>query len=224
MLSKNAIIKLEKKYLLQNYSRPDLVFAYGRGSYLYDTTGKPYLDFVAGIAVNSLGHHHKSLLKAINEQAAKLVHITNLYHYESHVKVAELLVKHSFADRVFFCNSGTEAMEAAIKLSRKYAYCNNDKKRTQFVSFNNSFHGRTYGALSATAQAKYQKGFGPLCPGFKHIKVNDIKALKNAVTHKTAAVIIEPVMGEGGVRPVPSKFLRELKLLCRKQGALLIFD
>ncbi len=224
MLSKSKIVAMEKKYLLQNYSRADFVPVHGHGSFLFDADNKRYLDFVAGLAVNALGHHHHALLKAINDQASRFVHITNLYHYESHVRVAELLVKHSFADRVFFCNSGTEAVEAAIKFSRRYAFSRGQEERNRIVSFFNAFHGRTYGALAATPNKNYQRGFGPFPSAFKYVNVGDIKALKEVIDSRTAAVIIEPVQGESGVRPIPAGFLKELRVLCSARGVLLIFD
>jgi predicted acetylornithine/succinylornithine family transaminase len=152
------------------------------------------------------------------------MHITNLYHYEAHVKLAELLIKKSFADRIFFCNSGTEAVEASIKFARKYYFERGQKNRYNIVSFYNAFHGRTYVALSATPQKKYQTGFGPMCPGFKYLPAGNVKALKKFVNSRTAAVIIEPLQGEGGVRPIALDFLRKLRAHCNRNKVLLIFD
>ncbi|OGS36950.1 MAG: hypothetical protein A2293_01880 [Elusimicrobia bacterium RIFOXYB2_FULL_49_7] len=215
----------ERKYLLQNYTRPDdFLPVKGKGCLLWDIHNKPYLDFVSGIAVNSLGHRNPALLKAITGHLTKFIHISNLYHYQLHAEVAELLVKHSSLDRVFFCNSGTEANEAAIKFARRTAIRNHGQKKIDIITFNNGFHGRTYGALSATAQEKYRKDFGPMLLGFKHIDFNDISQLEKAITRNTAAVLIELLQGEGGGHTITAAYARKLSALCRKYDVLLIVD
>lgn len=211
-------------YLLQTYNRFPVVLRKGRGMKVWSADGKEYLDFVGGIAVNCLGHCHPKIVIAIQKQAQRLIHTSNLYHIEPQIKLAKLLVENSFADKVFFCNSGTEANEAAIKLVRRYFKEVLGQNRFEIVTAINSFHGRTYAALSATGQEKLQKGFEPLVPGFRHVAFNDIDALEAVITKDTCAVLLEPVQGEGGVRIPDPDYLQKVRKLCDKHGIILIFD
>ncbi len=211
-------------YLAGNYRRFPVAFVHGQGSRLYDEEGREYLDFCAGIAVCALGHAPEPLVKAVQEQAAKLLHVSNLYWTEPQARVAELLCRHSFAEKVFFGNSGAEAVEAALKLARRYAWKHFGPEKNEFIALERSFHGRTYGALSATGQPAYWQGFKPLVPGFRHVPPNDLKALKEAFNEKTCGLILEPILGEGGVIPLSQEFLREARRLCDEYQALLIFD
>jgi acetylornithine aminotransferase len=191
---------------------------------LWDETGKAYLDFVAGIAVCNLGHAHPEVARAVSEQAATLVHVSNLYYTRPQVDVAEQLVQHSFADRVFFCNSGAEANEAAIKLARKYFKEKGSPDRFRIIAMEQSFHGRTMATLSATGQAKIRKGFDPVLEGFDFVPFNDAQALKSAIDDATAAVLLEPIQGEGGVRCPDPGYLETVRRICDAAGVLLIFD
>ena len=211
-------------YLAGNYQRFPVAFVRGKGTRLYDEEGREYLDFCAGIAVCALGHAPEVLAQAICEQAQKLLHVSNLYWTEPQAQVARLLCENSFADKVFFCNSGAEAVEAALKLARRYAWKNFGPEKHQIVALENSFHGRTYGALSATGQPAYWQGFEPLVPGFRHVPPNDTEALQRAVTGETCAIILEPILGEGGVIPLEESFIRAARELADKNQALLIFD
>jgi predicted acetylornithine/succinylornithine family transaminase len=179
---------------------------------------------VSGIAVCSLGHCHPKITKAIKEQAEKLLHISNLYWNQPQLELAEILTKNSFADKVFFCNSGTEAVEAAIKLARKYGHDTKGENCHEIIALDGSFHGRTMGALSATGQRIYQKGFEPLLPGFTHVPINDINALKLALNKNTVAIILEPIQGEGGVRPLGNEYLLDVRKIADENNAILIFD
>ncbi|HIE33375.1 MAG TPA: aspartate aminotransferase family protein [Thermodesulfobacteriaceae bacterium] len=220
-----AIIKaLGELYLAQNYKRFPVAFVRGKGSRLWDEEGREYLDFCAGIAVCTLGHAPGPVVSAIKEQAEKLLHVSNLYWTEPQARLAEILVENSFGEKVFFCNSGAEAVEAALKLARRWSYLNFGQGKTRVVALENSFHGRTYGALSATGQPAYWKGFEPLVPDFVHVPPNDLEALREAVNENTCAVILEPVLGEGGVIPLSREFLLEARSLCDRYQALLIFD
>ncbi len=223
-MNPQEIIAAEKKYLVPTYSRPPFVLTRGEGVYVFDANGKKYLDCAAGIAVNALGYNDPGLVKAIQDAAKGLLHTSNLFHSEPQVKLAQALVEKSFADRVFFANTGTEAMEAAIKFARKYHKERGEVNRTGFVAFRGSFHGRTMGSLAATDSEKYQAPFRPLMPGVTFANFNDIDSARAALTNATAAVIIEPVQGEGGVYPATDDFLRGLRELCDARGALLIFD
>lgn len=186
--------------------------------------GKEYLDFVGGIAVNILGHCHPKIVVAIQKQAQRLLHVSNLYYTEPQIKLARLLVEHSFADKVFFCNSGAEANEAAIKLARKFSKEHSDKDRFEIITALGSFHGRTLATLTATGQEKFQKGFEPLVPGFKHVRFNDIDDLKSSLGPNTCAVMLEPVQGEGGVKIPGPDYLKKVRELCDKNNLLLILD
>ncbi len=211
-------------HLLPTYSRVDLAFERGEGAWLITPEGKRYLDFTSGVAVNALGHAHPHMVAAIIEQAQKLWHTSNLYRLPEGERLAERLCELSFADFVFFQNSGTEAIECAIKMARKYQFVSGKPERNRIFTFEGAFHGRTLAALAATGNKKYLEGFGPAMPGFDQVAFNDLDAVKKAITAETAAIIIEPVMGEGGVRVVPHNFLRALRKLCDDNGLLLIFD
>jgi acetylornithine/N-succinyldiaminopimelate aminotransferase len=210
--------------IMETYKRMSITPIQGRGSWLFDEKGNCYLDFIAGIATNSLGHGHPALVKAIQAQAEKLIHCSNLYEIPLQTEVAQLLTEATDFDKVFFCNSGTEAVEAAIKLVRKYAYEEYGPGKNEILTFAQSFHGRTYGGLTATAQDTYHKGFGPMLPGFTYAPFGDLGAAKAAVGPQTAAVLVEPIQGEGGINDAPEGFLRGLRDLCDEHGALLVFD
>jgi acetylornithine aminotransferase len=218
------LIDEAQQYLMNTYTRQPLVIHKGRGTRVYDPNGKEYLDFVGGVAVNNLGHCHPNVTVAFQKQAQRLVHVSNLYYTEPQVKLARLLVEHSFADKVFFCNSGTEAIEAAIKLARKYSHEKFGPDRYEIITMEQSFHGRTLAAVTATAQPKYHKGFEPLVPGFRYVPYNDLKAVAQAVSDRTAAVLVEPVQGEGGVRIPDNDYLPGLRKLCDEKGLLFILD
>ncbi len=218
------IIQLTEKHVAGTYGRYPIALVKGKGSKVWDKSGKLYIDFVSGLAVDNLGHCHPAVVSAIKKQAEKLIHVSNLYHIEPQSQLAEKLTSLSFAEKVFFCNSGTEANEAAIKLARKYFFDLGQPKRTEIITMHNSFHGRTMGALSATAQKKFHIGFKPLLPGFKYIPFNDLPAARKAISKKTCAILVEPLQGEGGVNIPDASYLKGLKKLCREQGVLLIFD
>jgi acetylornithine/N-succinyldiaminopimelate aminotransferase len=209
---------------LPTYARADIAFERGEGAWLYTATGERYLDFTSGVAVNALGHAHPALVAALTEQAHKVWHVSNLYRIPGAEKLADRLCAASFADVVFFCNSGTEALEGAIKMARKYHAVSGRPERFRIITFEGAFHGRTLAALAATGNKKYLDGFGPPVEGFDQVAYADIEAVKKAVTPETGAILIEPVMGEGGVRVVPHAFLRALRQLCDERGLLLIFD
>jgi acetylornithine/N-succinyldiaminopimelate aminotransferase len=212
------------RYLMNTYNRFPLAIRKGRGMKVWGTDGKEYLDFVGGIAVNCLGHCHPKVVIAIQKQAQRLIHVSNYYHIEAQTKLAKILVDKSFADKVFFCNSGAEANEAAIKIARRYYREIAGENRFEIITTLNSFHGRTLGTLSATGQEKFKAGFEPLVPGFSHVPFNDPEAMEKAVTKKTCAVMIEPIQGESGVRIPDPDYLREVRKLCDRHGILLIFD
>lgn len=218
------IIEAEKKYLVQTYTRPPFVLTRGEGVYVFDAEGKKYLDAAAGIAVNALGYNDPELVAAIQEAASGLLHTSNLFYTEPQVALAKALVEKSFADKVFFANTGTEAIEAAMKFARKCAKERGDANRIGFVAFRGGFHGRTMGSLAATDSEKYQAPFRPLMPGVTFANFNDLDSARVVITNETAAVIVEPVQGEGGVCPANDAFLRGLRDLCNERGALLIFD
>lgn len=212
------------KYLMQTYARQPISIVRGRGAKVYDMEGREYIDFVGGIAVNILGHGHPDLVQAIQRQAAQLIHVSNLYYTEPQVKLAQMLVDHSFADRVFFCNSGAEANEAAIKLARRYGHEKHGAGRYEIITMKNSFHGRTMATITATGQEKVQKGFEPLVPGFVYAPFNDFAAIESLVSDKTAAVMLEPIQGEGGVHVADQTYLKNLREFCTQRDILLIFD
>jgi acetylornithine aminotransferase/acetylornithine/N-succinyldiaminopimelate aminotransferase len=219
-----TLLEWANTYLFQNYARAPLCLVRGEGARVWDTDGKEYLDFVGGIAVDALGHSHPKIVGAIREQATALLQVSNLYQIPSQIHLAKLLCEHSFADRVFFCNSGTEANEAAIKLARKYAKETRASDCVDIVTMRGAFHGRTLGALSATPNEKYQHGFEPLVPGFKYVPYGDLRAAERAVDNRTAAILVEPVQGEGGVNVAPEGYLAGLRRVCDETGALLMLD
>lgn len=218
------LIDESKKYLMNTYNRFPIVLRKGRGMKVWSSDGKEYLDFVGGIAVNCLGHCHPRVVIALQKQAQRLLHVSNLYYIEQQVKLARLLVEHSFADKAFFCNSGAEAIEGAIKLARKYAKDHFPHIKYEIITAQGSFHGRTFGALSATGQEKFKEGFEPLVPGFKHVPFNDIEALKNSVTDRTCAILLEPIQGEGGVRMPSADYLKQVREICDENKILLVLD
>jgi acetylornithine/N-succinyldiaminopimelate aminotransferase len=211
-------------HLLPTYARVNLAFERGEGVWLVATNGDRYLDFTSGVAVNALGHAHPQLIAALAEQAQKVWHVSNLYQIPEAERVAQRLCDASFADVVFFCNSGAEAMECAIKMARKYQSANGHPDRYRIITFEGAFHGRTLATLAAGGQKKYLDGFGPVVEGFDQVPFGDLEAAKRAVTEATAAILIEPIMGEGGVRVVEPSFLRALRELCDQRGLLLMFD
>jgi acetylornithine/N-succinyldiaminopimelate aminotransferase len=214
--------------VLPTYNRAPLAFVQGNGSWLLAEDGRRYLDLGAGIAVNALGHAHPALVQALTDQAAKVWHVSNVYTIPEQQRLADLLVAETFADTVFFTNSGTEAAELAIKMARKFHHENGQPDRTQIIAFEGAFHGRSTGAIAAAGSEKMVKGYGPLMPGFTHLKWPtsdaDHAAIRAAITDKTCAVMIEPIQGEGGIRPVPDQCLKGLRDLCDATGTLLIFD
>lgn len=212
------------KYLMQTYTRQPISIVRGLGAKVYDMEGREYLDFVGGIAVNLLGHGHPDLVQAIQQQAAQLIHVSNLYYTEPQVTLAKILVEHSFADRVFFCNSGAEANEAAIKLARRYAHMKYGESRFEIITMKNSFHGRTLAMITATGQDKVQKGFEPLMPGFSYAPFNDMAAIEAMAGERTAGIMLEPVQGEGGVHVAGREYLTRLREFCTAHDILLIFD
>ncbi|TQV73344.1 aspartate aminotransferase family protein [Denitrobaculum tricleocarpae] len=210
--------------LMPTYARADLAFERGEGPYLYTADDRRFLDFAAGIAVNSLGHSHPHLVKALTKQGAKLWHVSNLYQIPDGARLAERLAENSFADRVFFSNSGAEAMEGALKLARKYHHARGNPERFRVITCSNAFHGRTMTTLSAAGNPKYLEGFGPEPEGFDHVAFGNMNELRAAITPETAAILVEPVQGEGGIRPASVEYLRALREVCDEYGLLLIFD
>jgi len=220
-----TLLEWSAKYHTPNYgARAPICIVRGEGARLWDSDGREYLDFGAGLAVANLGHCHPRITGAIREAAATLLHVSNLYHTAPQIHLAKLLCEHSFADRVFFCNSGAEANEAAIKLARKYGRERGASDRYEIIATRNSFHGRTLGALSATGQERYQQGFEPMVPGFKHVAYNDLRAMERAMDSRTAAILVEPIQGEGGVHVPDDGYLPGLRKLCDAAGILLILD
>jgi acetylornithine/N-succinyldiaminopimelate aminotransferase len=219
------VIQKDKQFSVPVAGRPDFVLARGEGVTLYDTDGKAYTDWVAGIAVNALGYGDKEVMDAVGKQMdSGLVHVSGLYHTQAMVELAELLCANSFADKVYFCNSGAEANEGALKFARKLAYVNEKANKTNFVSFTQAFHGRTMGALAMTPTDKYQKPFKPMVPGAVVGEFNNIASAREVIDQDTVAVIVEPIQGEGGINVATAEFLQALRQLCDEHGALLIFD
>ena len=219
------IIDLEQNYILQTYARPDFVLERGDGVHLFDTDGNRYLDFVSGLSVNALGYNNPTIGDAIAAQARKLIHVSNLYHTIPAPRLARMLCDSSFADRVFFCNSGTESWEAALKFARKWGYRNfEDRAKHKFIAMNNSFHGRTMGSVATTGQPKYHKGFGPLLPGVSFAEFNNLESVERLVDAETVAVILEPLQAEGGIHSADPSFLEGLRQLCDEMKMLLVFD
>ncbi len=215
--------KQVKSFVMPTYGEKTLEFLKGKGCYLYTKKNEKYLDFASGIAVNSLGHCHPKLIKALNKQSNELWHVSNLYLIKKQEEFAKLLCNNSFAEKVFFTNSGTESIECGIKIIRSYHNHNNTGKN-EIITFDGAFHGRTYGALSAQKNKKYSKGFEPLLSGFKQVEFNNIQKLKKIISKKTAGIMVEPIQGEGGVRPANLKFLKFLRKICNENGILLFFD
>jgi acetylornithine aminotransferase/acetylornithine/N-succinyldiaminopimelate aminotransferase len=218
---------MEAKLLLPTYERQPILFVRGRGVYLWDSQGKRYLDFLSGIGVNALGHNHPAIQATIKRQAGRLVHVSNLFFHEYQAKLAQMLTEISGLDRAFFCNSGTEAWEGALKLARAYAQKNNKngtKSKTRILAMENSFHGRTFGALATTGQPKYRAPFVPLVPGVTFVKFNDLEDLRRKFDSSVCAVCIETIQGEGGIYPVNREFLELASRLTKKSGALLLLD
>jgi len=222
-MSRNMMNKADK-VIAKTYKRFPIVITKGKGCSLWDTEGKKYMDFVSGIAVCNLGHAHPKVSEALSKQADVLLHVSNLYYTEPQIELAYRLTENSFADRVFFCNSGAEANEAAIKLARKYFKDKGESERYRIVTMEKSFHGRTMATLSATGQEKIRKGFEPLLEGFDYIPFNDIDALRKSIGPSTCAVLLEPIQGEGGVRCPDPDYLKDVRRLCDETGILLIFD
>jgi predicted acetylornithine/succinylornithine family transaminase len=219
------LISAGKRLLLSNYGRSPIVMSRGEGCVLWDADGRRFLDMTAGIAVCVVGHGDPGLAQAIATQAGRLHHTSNLYFIEAQIRLAEALAKRAFQGRYFFCNSGTEANEAALKIARRYQIVvRGQPERTELVAFEGSFHGRTMGALSVTGQPKYRQGFGPLVPGVTFIPFGDLEAARAAITDKTCALITEPIQAEGGINLPPPGYLQELRRLCTERGAVLIFD
>lgn len=218
------VMKQADMMIAATYKRHPIVIEKGSGCVLWDTSGKSYIDFMAGIAVCSLGHAHPAVIEALSRQAQQLFHVSNLFYTRPQISLAEKLVENSFADRVFFCNSGAEANEAAIKLARRYFFEQKRAHRNKIISMERSFHGRTMGALSATGQDKIRHGFDPVLEGFEFVPFNDIQALEDAMDTKTCAVIVEPIQGEGGIRCPDPDYLKNVRKLCDERGVLLIFD
>ncbi|GAH19174.1 unnamed protein product, partial [marine sediment metagenome] len=215
-MNNRRVVRLDKKYVMHTYSRIPIAMERGEGVRIWDSDGKEYLDFISGIGVNAVGHCHPEIVKAIESQLKKLLHCSNLYHINPQAKLAEALCEVSFADKVFFSNSGAEANEAAIKLARRFG-SKLGGRRYEIITMKGSFHGRTLATLKATAQTKYQNGFGPFPPGFKYAPFNDLKGVKKAISSKTCAVMLEPIQGEGGINVASETFIRELRQFCHKE-------
>jgi len=219
-----ALIDRANLHVATTYGRTPIALVRGAGTKVWDADGKMYYDFLSGLGVNNLGHCHPKVVEAIRQQAGQLLHVSNLYHIQPQIELAEMLSHLSFADRSFFCNSGTEACEAAIKLARKYSHDHFGDGRYEIITFENSFHGRTMGSLSATAQHKYHKGFEPLLDGFRYAPFDDLQALEAMITPKTCAIMVEPIQGEGGVNVPSPGYLQGLRQLCEAYQLLLIYD
>ncbi|MGO1468995.1 MAG: aspartate aminotransferase family protein [Tissierella sp.] len=223
-MKNQKIIEKSNKYIMNTYNSFQIQLEKGKGVYVWDIEGKKYIDCVAGIAVNVLGYSDEQYIEAIQKQFEKIHHSSNLYITKPAVLLAETLVENSQFDKVFFCNSGTEAMEASIKLARKHGCKNKGEKATEIISMKNSFHGRSLGALTATGQQKYQEGFGPLIPDIKYAIYNDFESLKNLVSENTCGIILEVIQGEGGVIPINKEYLKKVRKLCTESDIALIFD
>ena len=216
----SEIQKLSKRHIINTYGERSIALVKGKGMYVWDADGKKYLDFLAGIAVNALGHCHPEIVEAVKKQVSTLIHVSNFYHIKQQAELAELLIKHSFEGKCFFCNSGAEANEAAVKLARK----STEQEKFEIITMTGSFHGRTLATVTATDNTKYQKGIGPLPDGFKQAVFNDIGSVKKCISDRTCAIMIEPVQGEGGIHIAKKEFIIELRKLCNSEKILLIFD
>ncbi|MEJ2254733.1 MAG: acetylornithine transaminase [Nitrospirota bacterium] len=223
MDKKTAVLE-SQKYLMNTYRRFPVLLRKGRGMKVWGPDGREFLDFVGGVATNVLGHCHPKVVVAIQKQAQRLIHVSNFYHIEPQIELARLLVENSFSEKVFFCNSGAEANEGAIKLARKFSAVHYAPEKREIIAAHNAFHGRTLATLAATGQEKFQKGFEPLTPGFRHVPFGDADALARAVTDRTCAVMLEPIQGEAGVQVPPEDYLKKVELLCRERGLLFILD
>jgi acetylornithine aminotransferase/acetylornithine/N-succinyldiaminopimelate aminotransferase len=226
-MSLAAVMQAEQKLLLPTYDRQKVMFIRGRGVYLWDSKGKRYLDFLSGIGVNALGHAHPAIQRVLKQQAGKLIHTSNIFYHEYQAELAKRLTKMSGLDRAFFCNSGTEAWEGALKLARAYARANNNnghKAKWRLLALENSFHGRTFGSLATTGQEKYRNPFIPLVPGVNFVAFNDLDDLKRQFDGSVCAVCLETIQGEGGINFVSREFLQLARELTEKSGALLILD
>lgn len=223
-MNNQQIIDLTDQYLMQTYARFPIAFVKGEGCYLWDADGKKYLDWLGGIAVNSLGHSHPEILEVIRKQSAELIHTSNLFYTEPQARLAKLLCEHSFADRVFFCNSGAEANEAAVKLARKWGKFSRKPDRFQILTVKQSFHGRTLAMIAATGQDKVKQGFDPIPEGFHTVEYHDLDRMKEAIGPQTCAIMVEPVLGEGGILFHSEEYLKGLRKLCDEHELLLIFD
>ena len=224
MSSSSEWINRADKHVMKTYGRYPIVAERGEGCRLWDVEGKAYLDFLAGVAVNNLGHCHPKVVAALREQAGRLLHCSNFYHIPQQIELAEWLCEHSFAERVFFCNSGAEANEAAMKLARKHSNEKHGEDRFEVITALASFHGRTIGAISATGQEKVKAGFTPMLEGFKHVPFGDVEAMRQAITPQSCAIMLEPLQGEGGVNVAPPGYLKAVRELCDEFDLLLIFD
>ncbi|MBI3024717.1 MAG: aspartate aminotransferase family protein [Candidatus Tectomicrobia bacterium] len=223
-MSNATLVSLAAQHVAPTYGRYPVALVRGQGCRVWDADGKEYLDFVSGLAVCNLGHCHPAVVAALREQAGKLLHVSNLYHIEPQIRLAERLTRHSFGDKAFFCNSGTEAVEAAIKLARKYSYKHHGEGRHEILSFEMSFHGRTFASMTATGQEKFHKGYHPLVPGFRYVPFGDLESVAAAVNERTCAILVEPIQGEGGVNVPPEGFLQGLREICDANDLLLVFD
>lgn len=224
MTKTDQVASLTTSYVMNTYGRLPLAIVKGEGTRVWDAEGNEYLDFVTGLAVNSLGHRHPRVVAAIKQAADTLLHCSNLYHIEPQARLAKALSELSGLDRAFFCNSGAEANEAAIKLARRFAKLHVDPKRYEIITALGSFHGRTLATVTATGQTKYQEGFEPLPDGFVYVPLNDVEALKKAITPHTCAIMLEPIQGEGGVHPCTVEYIQAVRELCDEHNLLLIFD
>jgi len=218
------VVRITNENIFQTYSRYPVTLVRGKGTKVWDERGKEYLDFLSGIAVCNLGHCHPAVVRAAQAQLKELIHVSNFFYTKPQADLARLLTTNSFADRVFFCNSGAEANESALKLARKFSLRKGNQERYEVITMHYSFHGRTFATLSATAQKKFHTGFEPLLPGFRYVPFNDISALKKAVNKNTCAVLLEPIQGEGGVNCPDDDYLKKVRRICDEHGLLLIFD
>lgn len=223
-MNTQELIDKGQKYVMNTYKYNPIVMEKGEGCYLYDTDGNKYLDFVSGIAVNSLGHKNQKFIDNLCSQLQKLNHCSNLYWNQPQIEAAEILITNSDFDKVFFCNSGAESIETALKLSRKYGKKANGADCYEIITMKNSFHGRTYGAITATGQEKYHKDLEPLVAGINYAEFNNFKSVKELVSDKTCAIFIEPIQGEGGIKPADKEFLEEVRSLCTEKNIALVFD
>ncbi len=224
-MNTKEIAKLDKKYYMNTFGeRIPVSFKGGKGVKLFADNGDVYTDFLAGIAVSAVGHNHKTLTKAIKKQAKKVLHVSNYYYIEEQARLAQKICENSVADKVFFANSGAEANEGAIKLAKIYQYKKGNTEKTEIITLTNSFHGRTLATVAATGQEKFQAPFKPLTPGFHHVEINDIEALKAAITDKTCAVMMEMIQGESGVHPLDEEYVKEVYALCRENDMAFIVD